>query len=218
MVPRELDLKKTRPRKPAQQAPVARWSFEGAHRRDLDDTPLGIAQIFHAVAVDAPARDQLPARIDRLESSGPVVRAWLRLGEEGQIAARITQESVQLLGLEPGMPVIALCKATAVKVARAADAEAARSAKGPVANRLEGSVTRVARGDSGDEITLALSPGLQLVGFAPAGSGLRSRQRVAASVDESAVVVALGAVSMAAGYLPARRAANLDPTEALRIS
>jgi len=51
----------------------------------------------------------------------------------------------------------------------------------------------VARGDSGDEITLALAPGLQLVGFAPPASGLRVRQRVAASVDESAVVVALGA-------------------------
>lgn len=144
------------------------------------------------LALRTSMRNQFPARIEQLEGSGPVARVWLRLGEEGRIAARITQESVQLLGLAPGMAVIALCKATAVKVARAADQEAKRDSKGS-ANRLEGAVTRVARGDSGDEITLALAPGLQLVGFAPPASGLRVRQRVLAWVDESSVVVALGA-------------------------
>lgn len=32
------------------------------------------------------------------------------------MTARITQESAQLLGLAPGLPVLALCKATAVQV------------------------------------------------------------------------------------------------------
>ncbi|SFM22096.1 TOBE domain-containing protein [Variovorax sp. OV329] len=154
------------------------------------DAPRGAGPALGWLALRTSMRNQLPARIEQLEGSGPVVRVGLRLGQDGHIAARITQESVQLLGLAPGMAVIALCKATAVQVSRAAPgAKPSRAA----ANRLEGSVIRVARGDSGDEITLALAPGLQLVGFAPSGSGLRVRQRVRASVDESSVVVALGA-------------------------
>jgi len=86
------------------------------------------------------------------------------------------------------MPVIALCKATAVRVIR--DGAGAPASQG---NWLAGSVSRVARGDSGDEVSMSLAPGLQLVGFAEGASGLRTRQRVTAAVDESAVVVALGA-------------------------
>ncbi len=59
-------------------------------------------------------------------------------------------------------------------------------------NRLDGIVASAARGGkNGDEIALTLAGGMQLVGFAASGTGLRSRQRVVASVDEAAVVVAL---------------------------
>jgi molybdate transport system regulatory protein len=97
-----------------------------------------------------------------------------------------------LLGLVEGMSAIALCKATAVQVTRAGAGAAQDLASH--ANRLGGSVARIARGsdgESGDEIVMALAGGLQLVGFAMGGSGLRARQRVTAAVDESAVVVAL---------------------------
>jgi molybdate transport system regulatory protein len=83
------------------------------------------------------------------------------------------------------MAAIALCKATAVRVERAA---AQRRTRG---NQLGGVVQGAARGEDGDEIALTLDSGLQLVGFAPAGSGLRTRQRVVAAIDEAAVVVAL---------------------------
>ena len=145
------------------------------------------------LALRTSMRNQLPARIEQLEGDGPVVRVWLGLGrepgEQNRIAARITKESAQLLGLAPGMQAIALCKATAVQVGRATPQDASDEN----ANRLEGSVSRVSRGVNGDEITIALAPGLQLVGFAPPASGLRMRQRVAARVEESSVVVALGA-------------------------
>jgi len=159
------------------------------HARFAAGTPDTAAPALGWLALRTSMRNQLPGTIEQLEGSGPVVRVQLRLGEAGHIAARITQESVQLLGLAPGMPALALCKATAVHVARAS----AAARPGSAANRLEGSVTRVARGDSGDEITLALAPGLQVVGFAPPASGLRVRQRACATVDESSVVVALGA-------------------------
>ncbi|MGR4867643.1 TOBE domain-containing protein [Variovorax sp. LARHSF232] len=145
---------------------------------------MGAGQALARLALRTSMRNQLPARVEALEAAGRIVRVRMQLGESGRIAARITQESAQLLGLAPGMPVVALCKATAVRIAR-------QGATGNKANVLAGTASRVARGDSGDEVTVALAPGLQLVGFAPAGSGLRTRARVSALVDESAVVVAL---------------------------
>ena len=41
------------------------------------------------------------------------------------------------------------------------------------------------------EVAAQLDAGVQMVGFAPAGSGLRVRSRVKLQVDESAVVLAL---------------------------
>ncbi|RYF65800.1 MAG: ModE family transcriptional regulator, partial [Comamonadaceae bacterium] len=118
--------------------------------------------------------------------TGRIVRVRMLLPDGAGLSARITQESAELLGLAEGMTAIGLCKATAVKVERA-DATSRRAG-----NRLTGTIARVARGDSGDEVVVALAGGeLQLVGFAPSGSALRTRQRVTAQVDEAAVVVAL---------------------------
>ena len=61
-----------------------------------------------------------------------------------------------------------------------------------VGMRKAGDVVECLSARRGDEITLALAPGLQLVGFAAPAEGLRVRQRVVAWVDESSVVVALG--------------------------
>ena len=105
-----------------------------------------------------------------------------------------------MLALQPGQAVLALCKATAVTVSRAATASRAPSGKALLAsapapvsagNVLAGRATRVSRGETGDEVSLALSAGLQLVGFAPPGSGIRVGSKVLARVDEAAVVVAL---------------------------
>lgn len=165
----------------------ARWSARGA---DTDADAVSQADATMArLAVRTSMRNQLPATIDALVPSDRTVRVQMRLGAAGSIAARITQESVELLGLQAGMPVIALCKATAVRVERVDAAASAR--RGIAGNRLVGAVASALRGDSGDEIAVRLEGGLQLVGFAPGGSGLRVRQRAAVVVDEAAVVVAL---------------------------
>ncbi|MEJ8851075.1 TOBE domain-containing protein [Variovorax rhizosphaerae] len=131
-------------------------------------------------------RNQLPATVSALERNGRVVRVCMQLPDGDGLAARITQESAELLGLAEGMSAIALCKATAVRVERI------DSAAPPQGNQLSGTVARIARDiDSGDEVVVALAGGLQVVGFATGGSGLRARQRVTAVVDESAVVIAL---------------------------
>ena len=146
----------------------------------------GAAAAVARLSVRTSMRNQLPAMVRELEHTGPVVRVRMALPNGETMAARITHESAELLGLAEGMTAIALCKATAVQVERA---DAAHRARG---NQLTGTVARVARGASGDEIVIALAGGeLQLVGFAASGSGLRTRQRVTALVDEAAVVVAL---------------------------
>jgi molybdate transport system regulatory protein len=58
-------------------------------------------------------------------------------------------------------------------------------------NQMQGPVAAVAMGASGDEVTLGVAGGLQLVGFAPGGSGLQPGQQALAVVDETAVVIAL---------------------------
>ena len=165
----------------------SRWSADGAGASMLADTTMS------RMAVRTSMRNQLPAVVDALVVSGRIVRVRMRLGPgdavTARLTARITQESAELLGLREGLPVIALCKATAVRIGRA---DAVVPPEDVVdCNRLSGSVTRVLRNESGDEIAVALEGGPQLVGFAPGGIGLRVRSRAFATVDESSVVVAL---------------------------
>jgi len=169
----------------ARRAVHARWAAGGAEAAPRADATIA------RLAVRTSMRNQLPAVIESMASTGRTVRALMRLGdgaEGGRIAARITQESAELLGLHEGLPVLALCKATAVRVLRTDAAPA--TARG---NRLDGAVTGVLRGAGGDEIAVAIGAGLQLVGFAPRDVALRTRQRVVAVLDEAAVVVALPA-------------------------
>lgn len=143
------------------------------------------APALAALALRTSMRNQLPCAVEALQAHGPLVRVVLRL-PQGTIASRITSESAQLLGLRPGLEVLALCKATAVQVVRAA--AASRDAQ---ANLLAGKATRVTRGEAGDEVAAQLAGGLALVGFAPPRSGLRAGSAVALRMDEAAVVIAL---------------------------
>ncbi len=134
------------------------------------------------LAVRTSMRNQLPCVVQRLEAQGQIVRVHLALGDAA-LAARITRESAELLGLAPGLVVQVLCKATAVRVERA----------GPAAGGLAAKAVRVVKSASGDEVSAALAaaPGLHMVGFAAPGSGLRTGSRVALAVEENAVVLAL---------------------------
>lgn len=151
-------------------------------------------------------RNQLPCVVERLVVQGQIVGVHLRLGADGAgaatgagsaaLASRITRESAELLGLQPGLPVQALCKATAVRVERggriAAPAGEVADPRG--AWHLPAKATRVVRGDSGDEVSAQLASGLQMVGFAVPGSGLRAGSPVVLVVEENAVVLALAEI------------------------
>ena len=134
-----------------------------------------------ALGMRTSMRNQLPCRIAALRKGGGAVDVQLALADGAAVVARITVESAQLLQLARGQEVLALCKATAVDVRAQPDAKRA--------NLLHGTVTRASRGAG--EIALALAGGLQLVGFAAAGHGLRVGATGCAHMDASAVVIAL---------------------------
>ncbi|MES2613428.1 MAG: TOBE domain-containing protein [Pseudomonadota bacterium] len=144
------------------------------------------------LAVRTSMRNQWPCTVQRLEALGQIVRVHLGRIEDGAdaafLSARITRESAELLGLAPGLVVQALCKATAVRVERAA---AAQPSPEPGVCRLPAKAVRVVRGETGDEVSAELTGGLQMVGFAAPDSGLRAGSRVLLVVEDNAVVIAL---------------------------
>jgi molybdate transport system regulatory protein len=146
----------------------------------------GDAPALAGLGLRTSMRNQLPCTVLELQRSGPLVRVVLAAGPDQQLASRITAESAELLALQAGQPVLALCKATAVRVERPAVRR-----RGKDVNELAGRASRVARGEAGDEVAARLANGLALVGFADARSGLRSGSAVVMRVDEAAVVIAL---------------------------
>lgn len=141
------------------------------------------------LSVRTSMRNQWPCVVQALEPAGAVVRIHLQGADASAqalaVCSLVTRESAELLALQPGVPVLALCKATAVRVA-AASAEASG-----VVNQWSGRVARMSRGGAQDEVSAELDAGVQMVGFAASGSGLRTRSKVVLSVDESAVVLAV---------------------------
>ncbi|CAN7552566.1 TOBE domain-containing protein [Acidovorax sp. Leaf78] len=155
------------------------------------------------LAVRTSMRNQWPCVVQRLEVLGQIVRVHLVLEAElgdlagaTVLASRITRESAELLGLQPGLVVQALCKATAVRVERRAGSRTHAGAQSAATGsfRLPAKAVRVVRGESGDEVSAELAAGVQMVGFAAAGSGLRAGSQVELIVDDNAVVLALAEV------------------------
>jgi molybdate transport system regulatory protein len=163
--------------------------LERARAEVLAELEVGArgAQIgLAALALRTSMRNQFPCTVKRLHKTGGLVRVALELPLGGLLFSRITRESAQLLQLAPGLPVLALCKATAVTVAPQMDAAPGR-------NLLPGSVQRASRSLQGGEVALALAGGVSLVGFAAAGQRFKRGAAALASLEESAVVLALKA-------------------------
>lgn len=145
-------------------------------------------------------RNQWPCTVLKVESLGGQIRVWLRAaadaGADWSIAARITPESYELLGLAPGAPVLALCKATAAKVwpGQEQPADSSQSLNlwpATVQRATYGAASLAEENVASDEVVCRLSWGAQIVGFAPAMSGLVADDPVWLEVPESAVVVAV---------------------------
>ncbi len=138
-----------------------------------------------ALGLRTSMRNQLPCTLQAMKPQRGALDLVLLLGDgEGRIHSRITRESAQLLGLQPGQRVLALCKATAVEVLAQAPAAEGR-------NLLVGEVQRLSRARAGGEVALRLPGGENLVGFCGPASGLRLRGPAWALFSDAAVVLAL---------------------------
>ena len=159
--------------------------LEGARREVLAriDQPASVA----AVAPRTSMRNHLRAQVIELlgRSRDPLLRVRLQLAGGGELGSLITRESAELLALAPGLALLVLAKATAVRVAPPGDVAAGVTETG-----LPGRVARCSRGSELDELTLTLDGGQQLVGFARRPHRLRAGSRAQAWVDERTVVLA----------------------------
>jgi molybdate transport system regulatory protein len=136
------------------------------------------------LALRTSMRNHLPCCIHGIKKIGTVVRVALDLGDGNLLGSRITQESLQLLGLTTGMSVLALCKATAVHMASKFDAHEG-------ANVVQGQITRMSSTTKGGELSIQLTSGQQLVGFTDGGSALKVGKTCAARIEDSSIVVGL---------------------------
>jgi len=136
-----------------------------------------------AMALRTSMRNQFPCVVNTLRSTAGLVRVGLELPGGGLLFSRITRESAQLLQLQRGLHVLALCKATAVLVAPQIGPAGAQ-------NLVPGTVSRSSRSLRGGEVALQLAGGVSLVGFADAGPPLKVGQTAMARIEESVVVVA----------------------------
>ena len=129
-------------------------------------------------------RNQLPCTIQFITQTAGTARVQLVLANGAALVSKITIESAELLGLEPGMSALALCKATAVTVAAAIEAREG-------INLLYGQVLSAAPTAPGSEVSMQLTVNLHLIGFYQGKEELQPQQTVTAAVDESAVVIAI---------------------------
>ena len=139
---------------------------------------------LHHLGLQTSMRNQWPCVVTQVEVDGPLalVHVQSQHGALGSVA-RITAESAQLLGLQVGMQVLAMSKATAVQVLPWEKLSALAC--------LPAKATRVTQGALGDEVAVQMHEGLQWVGFASAASGLRAGRKVLVHVPPSALVLAL---------------------------
>lgn len=149
-------------------------------------TPDRVTPCLAGLGLRTSMRNQLPCQVLGLQRAGRAMLVRLRLGDGTPLVSRITRESAELLGLAVGSEVLALAKATAVAVV------AAPAKPSTQANRLHGTVARLARSTAGDEAVLTLACGLQMVGFAAPGLQLKVGQAAVVVFDDAAVVLAIG--------------------------
>jgi molybdate transport system regulatory protein len=152
-------------------------------QRSTRGSPINVTGLA-AVGLRTSMRNNLPCTVQEVRLSQGGARVLLALADGQVLASRITLESLQLLGLAPGMAALAMFKATAVTVAPRILALAG-------INLLNGKVARRSGGSGAAEVSLQLAPGLALVGFAEPDGGLKLRQLAMAAIEESAVVIGL---------------------------
>lgn len=129
-------------------------------------------------------RNQWVCTVQKLEPDAHGQCVTLALSDGTLIQSVLTIESAQLLGLKPGLGVLALCKAAAVSMTSSLP-------ESKKVNVLAGRVEEVSEGTGKTEITMRLKNGASLVGFQDETQALKRGEAVWAQIDRAALVVAL---------------------------
>ncbi len=148
----------------------------------------GALPVLSSMNLRTSMRNQFPCKVTKIEAQGQVVRVHLGLAGGASLVSRITKASAELLALKKNLEVLALCKATAVSVSLMQPLQTGSAAQ---KQALAGLAVRTSRGKLGDEISLQLAGGLQIVGFAAPDMKVKIADAVFASIEEAAVVIAL---------------------------
>lgn len=139
-------------------------------------------QTSMALAVRTSMRNQLLAKVVAVKTVGALAWVKVQITQDVEWIAKITKESAQLLDLVPGMQIMLLCKATAVRISRL-------QLEKPGTNKAYGKVTRHSRAKA-TEISLQIAPHVSLIGFAE-DEQIKTGESLYAYLEDSSLVLAL---------------------------
>ena len=159
----------------------------------------GLVQpVLARLAVRTSMRNQWPCTVEALQIEGSRVMVRLHCAATATaghaqpvLQAQITRESAELLALAPGQELLAMSKATAVRVLPLEEAAAMQQSE-PQNTLWQGVLTRMdAETDGGShELAVRLAGGVHVVGFGGQGPWQQG-QNVAVLIPAAAVVLAL---------------------------
>jgi molybdate transport system regulatory protein len=146
-------------------------------------------QLLRRMAMRTSARNQFACTVSGLREGEVDYEVYLRLDREHELVAVITRDSAEQLGIEIGMDVVALVKASAVLLLT--DEGLRTSAR----NHLWGTVERVVDGPVNAEVTLSLSGGKSVTAVITRESvgslGIEVGQRACAIFKSSSVILSV---------------------------
>jgi len=146
-------------------------------------------RLLRRMSVRSSARNQYVGTIQALREGAVDVEVLICIDANLMIAAAVTRDSAEQLGLTPGGEVLALVKASSLMLL--ADEHVHVSAR----NQLWGTVTRVVEGPINAEVTLALGGGRSAVAVVTRDSvqslGLHIGARACAAFKVSSVILAV---------------------------
>lgn len=146
-------------------------------------------QLLRRMAMRTSARNQFACTVSGLREGEVDYEVYLRLDRAHELVAVITRDSAEQLGIEIGMDVVALVKASAVLLLT--DEGLRTSAR----NHLWGTVERVVDGPVNAEVTLSLSGGKTVTAVVTRESvgslGIELGQRACAIFKSSSVILSV---------------------------
>ncbi|AIP01355.1 TOBE domain-containing protein [Burkholderia pseudomallei] len=172
-------------------------AIEREHRRFIDAASAAVEgfevnwKLIGRIGMKTSARNQLFGKVLAVKHGAVNDEVVLALPGEHTITAVVTHESVQELGLAPGVDACALVKASWVVLAVEDGSPLRLSAR----NQLQGVVETVTRGAVNSEVLLALDGGMTLVAIVTNDSvdalGLAQGMSAVAAFKASSVILAV---------------------------